>query len=252
LIGIIGGSGAYAIPDMQVIRENSIKTTFGNPSAKLLFGQLDESNIIFLPRHGSGHKIPPHAINYRANIRALYDCGAQCIISLNAVGAISAELKAPDLCIPEQLIDYTYGRDHTFFDGSNGVVEHIDFTHPYDENVRQALLLAASKLNLRFRGNGVYAVTQGPRLESASEVNRLERDGADIVGMTGMPEAALARELGIPYASICIIVNPAAGRSQEPITMSAILEHLDNGVANALTVIRSALPILSRHQLAKH
>jgi 5'-deoxy-5'-methylthioadenosine phosphorylase len=243
VIGIIGGSGASDFPGVERLEERTFDTPYGSPSASLLLGRLNGEEVVFLPRHGSPHRIPPHQINYRANIWAMRECGVTGIIALNAVGAISAQLAPADLAIPDQILDYTWGRAHTFFDSDSGVVRHVDFTEPYAPRVRESISNAASALGIRCFTPCCYAATQGPRLESAAEIDRLERDGADVVGMTGMPEAALARELELPYASICIIANMAAGRGEGEITMGAIEENLAAGMKNAFRLVAGSMSI---------
>ena len=194
-----------------------VQTAWGVPSApvhRLCFG---DCNVLSLARHGEGHTMPPHTINYRANIVALKKLGAEAIIALNTVGAVSDVRDSGQIAVPDQILDYTWGRDHTIYDGRRGIVEHIDFTEPFSTGLRSELLEAASKAGVDCFDGGVYATTQGPRLETAAEVDRLERDGADYVGMTGMPEAAIAREVGVEYACIALIVNRAAGRGDVPI-----------------------------------
>jgi len=170
-----------------------------------------------LARHGEGHSLPPHVINYRANVVALKMLGADAVIGLNTVGVVTGLRESGQIAIPDQLLDYTWGREHTIYDGRRGKVEHIDFTEPFSEGLRRDLLAAAARAGVDCHDGGVYAATQGPRLETAAEVDRLERDGADYIGMTAMPEAAIAREVGVDYASIAMIVNRAAGRGDVPI-----------------------------------
>jgi len=194
-----------------------VETAWGVPSApvhRLCFG---DCNVLTLARHGEGHTLPPHKINYRANIVALKKLGADSIIALNTVGVLSDVSDSGQIAVPDQLLDYTWGREHTIYDGRRGVVEHIDFTEPFSADLRKGLLGAAAKAGIDCYDGGVYATTQGPRLETAAEVDRLERDGADFVGMTAMPEAAIAREVGLEYACIAMIVNRAAGRGDVPI-----------------------------------
>lgn len=195
-----------------------VETAWGIPSAplhRLCFG--GDCNVITLARHGEGHTMPPHMINYRANIVALKKIGADSIIALNTVGILTDVSDSGRIAIPDQLLDYTWGREHTIYDGRRGVVEHIDFTEPFTASLRAGLLSAAATAGVDCYDGGVYATTQGPRLETAAEVDRLERDGADFVGMTAMPEAAIAREVGLDYACIAMIVNRAAGRGDVPI-----------------------------------
>ena len=194
-----------------------VQTAWGVPSApvhRLCFG---DCNVLSLARHGEGHTMPPHTINYRANIVALKKLGAEVIIALNTVGVVSDVRDSGQIAVPDQILDYTWGRDHSIHDGRRGIVEHIDFTEPFSAGLRSGLLEAASKAGIDCFDGGVYATTQGPRLETAAEVDRLERDGADYVGMTAMPEAAIAREVGVEYACIALIVNRAAGRGDVPI-----------------------------------
>lgn len=196
---------------------SDIETAWGVPSAPVHCLCFGEHRVFTLARHGEGHSLPPHVINYRANIVALKKLGADAIIGLNTVGAISDIRDAGQIAVPDQILDYTSGREHTLFDGRRGVVEHIDFTQPFTEGLRAGLLEAASQAGVDCYDGGVYATTQGPRLETAAEVDRLERDGADYVGMTAMPEAAIAREAGLEYACMALIVNRAAGRGDVPI-----------------------------------
>ncbi|MGD9871469.1 MAG: S-methyl-5'-thioinosine phosphorylase [Thauera sp.] len=212
MLAIIGGSGLTQLSNMEIERREVARTPYGEPSGALIFGRMCDQPVVFLARHGFGHTIPPHLVNYRANIWALKDAKVSAIVSVASVGSIRADLPPGTLIVPDQIIDYTWGRSSTFFDGGDAPVRHIDFTHPYDAPLRQRLLAAIGAAGEQAVDGGVYASTQGPRLETAAEIDRFERDGADIVGMTGMPEAALARELGLPYAAIGVVVNYAAGR----------------------------------------
>jgi 5'-methylthioinosine phosphorylase len=218
-LAIIGGTGIDELEDLQIVGEHLPETPFGKPSRPIQEGRLGKSPLFFLQRHGSPEAIPPHRINYRANLWALGSLNVQEIVAINAVGGISADMRPGRLVIPHQLIDYTWGREHSFDDGAQGQLMHVDFTEPYDRAVRNDLVEAASSAGITHAAQGVYGVTQGPRLETAAEIVRMARDGCDVVGMTAMPEAALARELGIAYASVCMVVNPAAGLSDEPITL---------------------------------
>jgi len=244
VIAIIGGTGLTQLVDLEILENEWPETRYGEPSASLIHGRLKSREIVFLPRHGEQHRIPPHKINYRANIFALKARGVRSVIAVNAVGGITPRMAPETICIPDQIIDYSYGRDQSFSDGSSDSVQHIDFTEPYHPNVRDALKRAATALGLDIHYGGVYGCTQGPRLESRAEVNRLERDGCDIVGMTGMPEAGLARELGLEYASINLVVNWAAGRSDEMITMSSIQAHLDKGMVNVRQLLQKTIQLL--------
>lgn len=207
-IGIVLGSGCADIVDS--LPAESVDTAFGPPSSRLY--RRDTDGAVLLLRHGEEHDIPPHAINYRANVAALHAAGVSSIVAMNTVGVITAIAKCGTIALPHQLIDYTWGREHTYATGGDAGVRHIEFTEPLSPSLRRDLQQAAATTGIECAGRGVYAVTQGPRLETAAEVDRLERDGADFVGMTAMPEAVLAAELDIDYAVIALVVNPAAGR----------------------------------------
>jgi 5'-deoxy-5'-methylthioadenosine phosphorylase len=212
MLGIIGGTGLAMLEGLSIERSEPVTTPWGDASAPLLHGRFAGRPAVFLARHGSGHTIAPHAVNYRANIWALRESGVARIIAVNAVGGIGAAFAPGTLAVPDQIIDYSWGRVHSFYDEPGEALQHVDFTEPYSRALRQVLLAAAARANLPVRDGGVYAVTQGPRLETAAEIDRLARDGCDIVGMTGMPEAGLARELGLEYACCAVVVNRAAGR----------------------------------------
>ena len=212
MLAIIGGSGLTQLGNLEVTQRKVARTPYGEPSGPLTFGRVLGCEVIFLARHGYGHTIAPHEVNYRANLWALKDAGADRVVSVASVGSIRKEHKPGSLVIPDQVIDYTWGRRSTFFEGAGSPVNHVDFTEPYSGSLRKALLKAAADCKEKVFDGGVYAATQGPRLESAAEINRLERDGADLVGMTGMPEAVLAREISLEYATIAAVANYAAGR----------------------------------------
>lgn len=216
-IGIIGGTGALGIVPSESLRRASIGNPYGDPSSPVLEWRLEDTErdtqFFFIARHGLDATIPPHRVNYRANIWALKAAQPDHVIAINTVGGISPDARPGSLVFPDQLIDYTFGREHTYADGVNNSVRYVDFTMPFSEGWRGRLIEHARALGLEFRDAGTYGVTQGPRLETAAEIDRLERDGCDIVGMTAMPEAALARELDLDYAVCAIVVNQAAGRS---------------------------------------
>ena len=239
-IAIIGGTGLTEFENLDVLqRHDRLSTALGAPSSDIVEGMLNGTRLLFLARHGHPHAVPPHKINYRANLLALQQLGAEKIIAVNAVGGIHSKAIAGHISVPHQIIDYTQGRENTFFDGIFKPLDHIDFSHPYDEALRQHLIRIISTQNIPqgFSDFGVYGATQGPRLESIAEVNRLEKDGCDLVGMTGMPEAALARELNIPYASLCLVVNPAAGKSEALITMDDIRAVIGLGMKEIKQII---------------
>ncbi len=227
---MIGGTGLSQLRDLEVLDRRVVATPYGEPSAPVLLGQIGTGRALFLPRHGAGHTIPPHAINYRANIWALEKLGAGRIVAVNAVGGIGPDRGPRTLVVPDQIIDYTWGREHTFYDGASGEVEHVDFSEPYSTGVRRLLLEAGRLADLELIDGGTYGATQGPRLETAAEICRLSDDGCDLVGMTGMPEAALAREAGLEYACLAVVVNFAAGQSAD--IHGELAEHLDAGMAS--------------------
>lgn len=212
MLAIIGGTGLTELENLRVNKRVIVRTPYGEPSQPLIFGEICGGEVIFLARHGMGHTIPPHEVNYRANIYALHLQGVTEIAAVATVGGIHPDLSSGVIALPHQIIDYTHGRQNTYHDGINNPVKHIDFTEPYCAKLRAKIEQAALSIGENIVNSGVYATTQGPRLETAAEINRLERDGATMVGMTGMPEAALARELGISYAAICPVANYAAGR----------------------------------------
>ncbi len=229
-IGIIGGSGLakLALADLKIERHQLVMTPFGEPSGPFTFGEYAGTAVVFLPRHGSGNRIPPHRVNYRANIWAFHHIGVTNLIGVASVGGIN--LEPENLCFPDQLIDYTWGREQTFHTSDQGPVSHIEFTNPYCDALRQMLIDAARKAKLSAIETGTYGATQGPRLETAMEIRRMKQDGCDLVGMTGMPEASLAREMGLCYASCSVVVNWAAGVTDGLITMEDIETHTRVGM----------------------
>jgi 5'-methylthioinosine phosphorylase len=224
MLGIIGGTGLTQLANLEITHRQVIRTPYGEPSGPLTYGNINNHKVVFLARHGYGHNIPPHLVNYRANMWALYSEGVIDVVSVATVGGIHSELTPGSIVIPNQIIDYTHGRKMTFHDMVDKPVTHIDFTEPYCPKMRALCMQAAAAADESFIDGGVYAAVQGPRLETAAEINRLERDGATMVGMTGMPEAALARELEISYAAVGVVANHAAGRgtSAEGIHYEAI------------------------------
>lgn len=237
MLGIIGGSGLDKMPGLEIHERIACRTPFGEPSAPLILGEREGQSFLFLPRHGPEHKIPPHQINYRANIWALKEQGVDAIVGIAAVGGISRKMAPGQIVIPDQIIDYTYAREHTFHDGEFLPVEHIEFGSPYCEHLRRSLLSAAGSIGITAIGQGCYGATQGPRLETAAEVSRMARDGVDLVGMTGMPEASLARELGLCYAACAIVANWAAGVTEMPVSMAEIERQLQTSMEEALGIL---------------
>lgn len=243
-VGIIGGSGLTDIDELKQRKQRLVRTPYGEASAPLVAGQLNGHSIVFLARHGQGHTIPPHRVNYRANVYALAEAGVKSIVAVAAVGGIGDQFGAGRIVVPDQIIDYTHSRASTYFDGSTDGVTHVDFTYPYAEAIRAVMLASASRLGFDPHDGGCYAATQGPRFETAAEINRIEKDGGSIVGMTGMPEAVLARELGIDYATVALVVNPAAGRSAEIISLPQIMAELDGGMVKIKQLLVDCLPQL--------
>lgn len=239
MLAIIGGTGLTRLNNLQITHRQVIRTPYGEPSGALTFGEINGHAVAFIARHGYGHTIPPHEINYRANIWALAEQRVTRVVAVCTVGGIRADLGPGAVVLPHQIVDYTHGRRHTFFEGGDKPVTHVDFTQPYSGEMRQRILTAAASIQQPLFDGGVYAATQGPRLETAAEINRIERDGGDVVGMTGMPEAALARELGLDYAAIAVVVNHAAGRgaSEREIRM----EDLEAALARAIARVRAIL-----------
>ncbi len=236
-LGLIGGTGFDHFG--EAVRSHDVSSVFGQPSARLAEYQVGGSQILFLPRHGEQHEIPPHAVNYRANIDAFRQLEVEGIVAVNAVGGISSRYPPGSLCIPDQLIDYTWGRAHTFSMVAGDELLHVEFAQPFDGRLRLGLIEAAAITDINVTDGGCVGVSQGPRLETAAEIRKFRKDGCDLVGMTSMPEAALAREAGLDYASLCIVANWAAGLEQEPVTMAAI----ETTLASAMLDVRKLMGV---------
>lgn len=235
-LAVIGGTGLYRLAELQDVETQQPDTRFGAPSGPVRIGTLHGRRVAFLARHGEGHSIPPHRINYRANLAALQALGARRVLALNTVGGITERFGPRVLACPDQLIDYTWGRVSTLCEEPGTEVVHIDFGEPYDRALRRELLAAAAKAGVPVVDGGCYGATQGPRLETRAEIARLRRDGCDLVGMTGMPEAALARELGLEYACLAIVANWAAGAGPDPDEVITLQDVLDNVAAATATL----------------
>jgi 5'-methylthioinosine phosphorylase len=241
-LAIIGGTGLTQLKDLEISHREVMHTPYGEPSGPLTFGLYHGHEVVFLPRHGARHTIPPHQVNYRANLWALKNAGIETIIAVAAVGGITERMAPGVIAIPDQIVDYTWSRFHTFFEGDDlGAVTHVDMTYPYSEAIRQTLIQASRELGTDAIEEGTYAATQGPRLETAAEIDRLERDGCDVVGMTGMPETALARELELQYACCAVVANWAAGRSEGLITMEEIALNLESGMARVKQLLAAVI-----------
>jgi len=243
-LGVVGGTGLASLAGLEVTRREVVNTPWGEPSGPLVHGRLAGRPIVFLARHGHAHRIPPHRVNYRANVWSLRQIGVERVIAVAAVGGIHAALRPGRIAFPEQLIDYTHGRGHTFFEEDLEHVVHVDLTEPYARGLRDALVRAAREIALDAFDGGTYAATQGPRLETAAEIDRLERDGCDMVGMTGMPEAGLAREAQLEYATCAVVANAAAGRAGGPLSMAAIRVTLDRAMTDVHRLLERAVALL--------
>lgn len=245
-LAIIGGTGLTSLKGLEIVRHEVAFTPYGEPSGFLMHGQLAGCEVVFLPRHGHSHTIPAHRVNYRANIWALKSIGVQQVLAIAAVGGIHDSMQPGWIAFPDQIIDYTYDREHSFIEPDSGQVLHMDFTHPYDAVLRDRLINSAQSAKLQFVARGTYGATQGPRLETAAEITRMERDGCDLVGMTGMPEAALARELNLAYACCAVITNRAAGKSREGIH-AEIEIYLKQGMDQVRGLLQALLQRHSRN-----
>lgn len=241
-LAIIGGTGLTRMEGLTVTRREMVKTPYGAPSCPIVIGELGGQSVAFLARHGSTHRIPPHRVNYCANVWALHSVGVTRIIAVGAVGGIHADCVVGAIVVPDQIIDYSHSRESTFFDGGDDPVEHIDFSYPYNESLRQALITGARKAgDIPVIDKGVYGATQGPRLETAAEIRRMANDGCTIVGMTGMPEASLAAELGMDYACCGVVINPAAGTNDKPVDTEALPAAITAAMDNARSALMHTL-----------
>lgn len=239
MIAVIGGSGLTQLANLEITRREIVRTPYGEASGPVTFGHIGKTEAVFLARHGYGHTLAPHEVNYRANLWALNHLGVTRVVAVATVGGIAPDLGAGTLALPDQIIDYTWGRPSTYFEGAEQPVTHIDFTYPFDEETRQMLLAAAADSGVPLVDGGTYGAVQGPRLETKAEIDRLDRDGATMVGMTLMPEAALARELKLLYAAITVVVNPAAGRgaSAKSVSVQEIGRVIDETMSKVRLIV---------------
>ena len=227
-LAVIGGTGVYRLASLEGAEAVGGDTPWGAPSGPVRVGSIRGRRVAFLARHGEGHSLPPHRVNYRANLWQLRQLGASRVLAINTVGGITERFGPRVLALPDQLIDYTWGRASSFWDGEGGEVLHVDFGDPYTPSLRAELLAAAARAGTAVVDGGCYGATQGPRLETRAEIARMRRDGCDLVGMTGMPEAGLARELGLDYACLAVVANWAAGCSDDgEITLAEVLANVD-------------------------
>ena len=244
-LAIIGGTGLYRLADLQDAEAHQPVTHYGALSGPVRVGTLDGRRVAFLARHGEGHSLPPHKINYRANLAALQALGAKRVLALNTVGGITERFGPRVLGCPDQLIDYTWGRISTICEEPGTDVIHVDFGEPYTRSLREAVVAAATRAGVALVDGGCYGATQGPRLETRAEIARMRRDGCDLVGMTGIPEAGLARKMGLDYACLAIVANWAAGAGPDQDEVITLQDVLDNVAAAS-----SGLPALLRAMLA--
>ncbi len=243
-LAIIGGTGVYALAELADVETAEPLTRYGAPSGPIRIGTLGGRRVGFLARHGEGHGVPPHRINYRANLAALQQAGARRVLALNTVGGIAAQYGPGVLGCPDQLIDYTWGRIATLCEEPGSEVLHVDFGDPYTPALRVELLAAAQRAGVALVDGGCYGATQGPRLETRAEIARMRRDGCDLVGMTGMPEAGLARELGLDYACLAIVANWAAGAGPDPdetITLDEVLANVTAATGSVSRILGALL-----------
>ena len=245
-LAVIGGTGLYRMPGLTDAAERLLDTPYGRPSAAVVTGQLDGQGVAFLARHGTAHDIAPHRVNYRANIWVLRELGARRVLAVNAVGGIREDLGPRAVAVPHQIVDYTHGRASSYCDVEGAKVVHVDLSEPYTESLRQRLVEAVAATGASVVRDGVYGATQGPRLETAAEIARMRRDGCDLVGMTGMPEAALARELELEYACLALVANWAAGCGGVPsISLDEIYRNMDAATAQVPAIVRALLERLA-------
>jgi len=243
-LAVIGGTGVYALGELADVESHQPVTPYGAPSGPVRVGTWAGKRVAFLARHGEGHSLPPHKINYRANLAALKAVGANRVLALNTVGGIGERFGPRVLACPDQLIDYTWGRISTICEESGTEVLHVDFGDPYTASLRGEIVSAAKNAGVALVDGGCYGATQGPRLETKAEIARMRRDGCDLVGMTGMPEAGLARELGLDYACLAIVANWAAGAGPDPdevITLQDVLDNVAAAMGGAACVLRAML-----------
>lgn len=243
MIGIIGGSGLYDPKIMTDIVEDRIKTPFGEIS--VFRGRYGSRELVFLPRHGAGHTVPPHLVNYRANIWGLRALGVERIIATAAVGSLRRRLRPGDTVVIDQFLDFTKSRPMTFFDGGEHGVVHIDYTEPYCGEVRRSLLSAAHDAGLRAHDGGCYACMEGPRFETPAEIRMLDRLGADVVGMTSVPEVVLAREAGICYGTAAMVTNFAAGMAGQALSHQEVLDLMAANTAKLRRLLTGAVDRLA-------
>jgi 5'-methylthioadenosine phosphorylase len=245
-IAIIGGTGVYDPGILNDIQEEIVATPFGKVRA--LIGKYQDREVVFVPRHGEKHSVPPHKINYRANIWSLRELGVERVIATAAVGSLNSDMKPTDLVMVDQFLDFTRGREQSFYEGGETGVFHVDVTNPYCRELRQVLFRNAKDLGMNVHFNGTYICTEGPRFETAAEIRMYRLLRGDVVGMTSVPEVVLARELGICYATIGMVTNYAAGISPTPLTHSEVIEVMAQNMANLRKLIMGSITMMQPHR----
>jgi len=238
-LALVGGTGLTELDEN--VKSISADTPYGVPSASIREVQSGPVRLLFLPRHGNPHRFPPHCVNYQANMWALKEVGADHVLAVSAVGGVCGPYGPATLAVPDQLIDYTWGRNHTFCDSEHVELEHVDFTRPYEGPLRRTLLKAARDASIEVVDGGCIGVFQGPRLESSAEVEKARRDGCHMAGMTSLPEAGLARELGLDYAGLAVVSNWGAGVTGEPLSEDDIAETLREPMMSVRALVRALL-----------
>jgi len=239
-IAIIDGSGLYSIAEFEKARTTVVKTPYGE-SPELILGRLQGREVVFLPRHGKGHRIPPHLVNFRANLWALHKLGVKRVFATSSCGSANPQMRPGELAVLSQFIDFTKCRPQTFYEGGKDGVVHVEVTEPYCPELREILIKTARKLNLKVHPRAVYACTEGPRFETAAEVKALRMLGSDLVGMTNVPECVLARELEICYAPLGIITNFAAGISKKKLTYTEVVKIIEGSIGHVQKLILEAI-----------
>jgi 5'-methylthioadenosine phosphorylase len=249
-IAVIGGSGVYSMATLKGASTTSIKTPYG-PSPEILVGKLGGREVAFLPRHGKGHTVPPHLVNYRANIWALHKLGVKRILATTASGTLNPQIKPGELALLTQFIDFTKNRPSTFYEGGKAGVVHIDVTEPYCPELRQVLSKTARGLGVKLHPGATYACMEGPRFETAAEIKALKTLGCDMVGMTNVPECVLAREMEICYSAVGIATNWAAGISRVKLTHADVIQMMKGSIGNVQRLFLDAIPRIPKKSKCK-
>ncbi len=241
-LGIIAGTGFYSLSPLENSEVKVIETKYG--SAQVTEGTWHGRKTYFLTRHGVKHSVPPHKINYRANIQALCDLGVAEVLAVNVCGGLDKTVPVGGFQVVDDFIDFTKNRTLTFFDGEEGV-NHVDMNEPYAQNLRKVLLQAGKNLNIQISDGGIYGGFEGPRFETKAEIQMAKQFGVTMVGMTGVPEVVLAVEKGLQYAAICIVANPGAGLSEDIITMEDVQKVVSDSAKTVVKILDEATKILA-------